>query len=127
MRIVLSIILFSLLAALYWVGLSIPNIITEDNGSLIVQENKFVLFKFFEEKKEELISQKADFIEVNLDKMRVRIYRQGLAKKEFPILTKGDPQGWGGSAVGLYQVMSGNKLSFSIICLIQQILPFAFM
>lgn len=115
MRIVLSIIFFSLLAALYWVGLSIPSIITEDNGSLIIQENKFVLFKFFEEKKEELISQKADFIEVNLDKMRVRIYRQGLAKKEIPILTKGDPQGWGGSAVGLYQIMSGNKLSFSII------------
>ncbi|MFH1462134.1 MAG: L,D-transpeptidase family protein [bacterium] len=72
-----------------------------------------IFLKLFEEKKEELISQRTDFLEINLDKMKVRLYKEGLIVKEVSILAKGDSQDWGGSAVGLYKVVSGNELSFS--------------
>ncbi len=78
-------------------------------------EKNPVYLKLFEEVREQLISKKTDFLEVNLAKMKIRLYKKGLIVKEVSILTKGDPQGWGGSAVGLYEVMSGNKLSFSVI------------
>jgi hypothetical protein len=69
----------------------------------------------FEEKREELIFEKINFLEANLSEMKVRIYHNGEVKTEVPIITKGDPQGWGGSAVGLYEIHSGNRASFSVI------------
>ena len=39
----------------------------------------------------------------------------GLPVKEVNILAKGDELGWGGSAVGLYNILRGYKLSFSNI------------
>ena len=78
-------------------------------------EKKPVYLKLFEEVREQLISEKTDFLEVNLTKMKIGLYKKGLIAKEVSILTKGDPQGWGGSAAGVYEVMSGNKLSFSVI------------
>ncbi|XOB40386.1 MAG: serine hydrolase [Candidatus Nealsonbacteria bacterium] len=78
-------------------------------------ERKSPYLKFFEEIREELIFKKADFLEANLSEMKIRVFQQGLPKEETLILTKGDPQGWGGSAAGLYQVISGNKLSFSAV------------
>jgi len=78
-------------------------------------ERKSPYLKFFEEIREELISKKTDFLEANLSEMKIRVFQQGLPKEETLILTKGDPQGWGGSAAGLYQVISGNKLSFSAV------------
>jgi len=47
--------------------------------------------------------------------MKVRLYRQGKLLKESQILTVGDPQNWGGSALGLYKILSGNKLNYSVI------------
>ena len=47
--------------------------------------------------------------------MKVRLYQDGKLTREDPILTIGDPQGWGGSALGLYKIISGNKLSFSVV------------
>jgi len=74
-----------------------------------------VYLELFEERKEKLISGKVDFLEADLSEMKIRSYKGGLLEKEVPILTKGDPQGWGGSAIGLYQVMSGYKISYSVI------------
>ncbi|MBZ9569513.1 L,D-transpeptidase family protein, partial [Patescibacteria group bacterium] len=71
--------------------------------------------KNLEDIKKNFILSKVDFLEVNLSEMKVRIWQNGLLKQEFPILTKGDPQGWGGSAAGLYRIISGNKLSFSVV------------
>lgn len=74
-----------------------------------------VYLDFFEKTKAELVLGKKDFIEVNLEEMKVSLYKEGLFLKDFPILTKGDPQGWGGSAVGLYEVISGGKANFSVV------------
>ncbi len=78
-------------------------------------EKKLIYLKLFEEVREQLISKKTDFLEVNLAKMKIGLYKKGLITKEVSILTKGDPQDWGGSAAGIYKVVSGNKLSFSVI------------
>jgi hypothetical protein len=77
-------------------------------------ESNFYL-DLLEDKKEELIYKKVDFLEANLSEMKVRIYNDGILKKEVPIITKGDPQGWGGSSVGFYKINSGYKSSFSIV------------
>lgn len=63
----------------------------------------------------DFISGNKSFLEINLSEMKVRLYQDGRLIKEAPILAVGDPQGWGGSAVGLYKIISGSKLSFSIV------------
>jgi hypothetical protein len=61
----------------------------------------------------EFILEGKNFLEVNLSTKKINLYENGELKKQASILTMGDPQGWGGSPVGLYKIMSGNKLSFS--------------
>jgi len=78
-------------------------------------KTKEVYLRFFEKKKEKLLFEKSDFLEINLEKMNVSLYKKGELINDFPVLTRGDPQGWGGSAVGLYNVVSGNELSYSIV------------
>ena len=85
------------------------------NKKVTSSAEKTYYLKNFEDIKNNFILLKEDFLEVNLGQMKVRLWRDGLLEREFPILTKGDPQGWGGSAVGLYKILSGRKLSFSII------------
>jgi hypothetical protein len=64
--------------------------------------------------RDELVSAKSDFLEVNLDDMKIYFYASGTREREFPVLAKGDPQEWGGSASGLYKVISGNTVSYSL-------------
>jgi hypothetical protein len=82
-----------------------------------------VYLKDFLKFKEELVSAQSDFLEVNLYEMKISFYATGSLKNEFPILAKGDPQGWGGSASGLYQVISGNQASYSLAA--EVYMPFA--
>lgn len=86
-----------------------------DLSHLKAKKKEPVFLELLEATREKFISSKADFLEVNLDEMKVRLYREGLVEKEVPIMTKGDPQGWGGSAIGLYKIMSGAKSSYSIV------------
>jgi hypothetical protein len=72
-----------------------------------------VFLKLFDETRQGLILSQIDFMEVNLAEMKVKLYKKGFLENEFAILKRGDPQGWGGSAVGLYKVLDGSKLSFS--------------
>jgi hypothetical protein len=81
---------------------------------LSVKEKPFYL-KNLEDIKQDFILSERDFLEVNLAEMETRIWQGGSLQEQFPILTKGDPQGWGGSAAGLYRIISGNKLSFSVV------------
>ncbi|MGB2762592.1 MAG: L,D-transpeptidase family protein [Minisyncoccales bacterium] len=67
------------------------------------------------ETKQGFISQKIDFLEVHLQEMKARIYKQGILEKEISILAKGDPLFWGGVPSGLYKVISGYKNAFSNI------------
>jgi len=89
-----------------------------------LEKNKRPSFlNFFEDVKEEFISNKTDFLEANLAEMKIRIYKEGFLEKEFPILTKGDLKTWGGSPVGLYKIMSGGISTFSITS--QVYMPYA--
>lgn len=105
----------------YLVNFFIPDVmVTKNNPSFIfdlsvLKKKEPIFLKLFEETKERFISNETDFLEANLDEMKIRLYKNGLLIKEVPILTKGDPQGWGGSAIGLYEIMSGNEISFSVI------------
>ena len=81
--------------------------------ALEIEEVKPAFLNFFEEIKEKFISNKTDFLEANLAEMKIRIYKEGSLIEEVPILKKGDPQSWGGSAVGLYKIISGGTASFS--------------
>ncbi|MCK4781440.1 L,D-transpeptidase family protein [Candidatus Parcubacteria bacterium] len=86
-----------------------------ERGEHSGREEKLVELKLFDEIRQELIFKKTDFLEINLAEMKITLYKEGLAEKKVSILTKGDPQSWGGSAAGLYKIMSGNKSSFSIV------------
>ncbi len=79
------------------------------------QSNSSLYLKLFDDVKESYILDKKDFLEVNLDKMKIRLFKLGSLIKEVPILAKGDSQGWGGSAVGMYRIVRGYKLSYSNI------------
>lgn len=71
--------------------------------------------KDFTQTRNNFLLAQADFLEVHLAEMELRVYQEGVLEKAVPILLKGDPQGWGGTAVGLYKIKSGNIASFSII------------
>ncbi|KPJ55110.1 hypothetical protein AMJ47_01125 [Parcubacteria bacterium DG_72] len=79
------------------------------------KDNPPVYLKLFDDVKENYILSKKDFLEVNLDKMKIRLFKQGSLIKEVPILAKGDSKSWGGSAVGTYRIVRGYKLSYSNI------------
>lgn len=78
-----------------------------------LEENKIVSLKFFEDVRKDFFLNNKSFLELHLETMKARLYRLGILVKEVPILIKGDPQRWGGSAVGLYEILSGSKVSFS--------------
>lgn len=82
-----------------------------------------VYLRLLDDIKTEMVAKESDFLEINLSEMKARIYKKGLAEKEVPILKKGNLQEWGGSPVGLYKIMSGNKLSFSIVAYVY--MPYA--
>ena len=69
-------------------------------------------FTFF---RDEFIKQKSDFLEINLEKMKIILYEKGNIKKEFNILLKGDPYDWGGTASGIYKITSGYERAYSSI------------
>lgn len=74
-----------------------------------------VFINDFSSIKERLISEQKKFLEVNLQKMKVFLYRGGGLVKSFPILRRGDPFGWGGTAVGLYQVTHKYREAYSVV------------
>jgi len=61
------------------------------------------------------INSQEEFLEVNLQQMKIKVWVNGLLVKEVPILRKGDPQEWGGTAAGLYKAISKNRSSFSVV------------
>lgn len=65
--------------------------------------------------KADLILEEKDFLEANLAEMKVKIYKSGSLEKELPIFTKGNPERWGGTSLGLYNIISKNKLAYSVL------------
>lgn len=78
-----------------------------------LEKDKSIILDSFEDIAKKFIANKTDFLEVDLSEMKVSLYRMGLLIKEVPIVTKGKVDNWGGSAVGLYRILSGNKASYS--------------
>ncbi|MDD5221555.1 MAG: L,D-transpeptidase family protein [Candidatus Pacebacteria bacterium] len=72
-----------------------------------------IYLKMIPDIRSDLISQKIDFLEVNLSHMRARLYKGGEISLDYPILAKGDLNSWGGTASGLYSVLSKTKVSWS--------------
>lgn len=139
-----SVLLISILSALigfYFLSFFIPKTVTVESsllGSVSQEANPSnkeepFYFKDFGDVKSCLISlqnpdslpclelgdefslSKMGFVEVNLSDMKIRVYKDEVLQKEVPILAKGDPQGWGGTAAGLYRVIYKSKNSFSLV------------
>lgn len=68
---------------------------------------------FFGKVKQELVNDKNSFIEANLSSMKLTVYKDGVAVKEVPILTKGRPGSWWETPAGLYQVELKKENHFS--------------
>ena len=62
-----------------------------------------------------LIFTQQDFLEANLQEMKIRAYQGSFLKAEFPILRRGNPEDWGGTPVGLYQVIAKYKAGYSSV------------
>jgi len=121
--VILSILCISLLiSACLFVAFFIPETTKSEepyNFPLVLpvveaKEEEPIFLKLFDDVKQEFISTKTNFIEVNLEEMKVRIYQEDSVKVEFSILNRGDPDGWGGSAVGIYNIISGYTSGYSV-------------
>ena len=83
----------------------------------VIDEGSPVNFKVWRphvEAKEDLVKKKLDFLEINFPTSRIIKHKSGQPELEKNILTAGDPQGWGGTPAGLYNVLSKNEKSFSV-------------
>jgi hypothetical protein len=70
---------------------------------------------FFDKVKNQFITERADFIEADLSKMILRVYKNGEMSYEVPILTKGREGSWWETPAGLYKINTKTKNHFSSI------------
>jgi hypothetical protein len=68
---------------------------------------------FFKKTKDLFIAQKANFIEADLSRMKLGLYKEGVLEKEVPILTKGKEGSWWETPAGIYKIGSKEKNHFS--------------
>lgn len=82
---------------------------------VVYPPNSFFYLKDLKEFRNNLILEGKNFLEANLNEMKIKIYKKGFLEKELPIFTRGNPERWGGTSLGLYQVLSKNKLAYSVL------------
>jgi serine-type D-Ala-D-Ala endopeptidase (penicillin-binding protein 7) len=70
---------------------------------------------FLNKTKNSLISKEIDFIEVNLEKMKLSLYKKGQIISVFDIQSKGRPGSWWETPIGIYKIESKIKNHFSSI------------
>jgi len=64
--------------------------------------------QFFSDVRAKFVNTQADFLEIDLSAMKIKIYKQGMLKKEMTILAKGK-EGWlSETPAGLYRIESKN-------------------
>lgn len=68
---------------------------------------------YYEKVKQNLVQQKAAFIDANLSSMRLTVYVGGDEKLAVPILAKGRPGSWWETPAGLYKIETREKTHFS--------------
>ena len=78
-----------------------------------LQETKIPTIPSYEETLATMVGDKKTFIEVNFSDMKIRHWQDGIQERELPILAVGDPQEWGGTAAGLYSVLSKQPERYS--------------
>lgn len=78
------------------------------------KNNPSVFLEDFSSLRNNLISEKKNFLEINFPQSKVKTYKEGLLYKEFPILMRGDPYNWGGSAAGLYEAIAKYRAAYSL-------------
>lgn len=127
-KLIVFILIFPLLLLVfsYFLSYSVPDTITvisTKNSEVSSPEEKAVststndsfYLKGLEETRKKFIAEDKDFLEADLSEMKVKVYRQGSLIKEVPIFTKGNPQRWGGTSLGRYQVLSKHQLAYSVL------------
>lgn len=117
----------SFLGGFYFSSLYIPQFIEVESSSIqdlhieLIRRRAHrepsppLFLKDFQIIKENLVSEKEDFLEANLGEMKMKVYKEGSLIEEVPIFRKGDPERWGGTSLGLYQVLSKYKLAYSAL------------
>jgi hypothetical protein len=94
---------------------NLPASVSTEKSEAVAAGKQALYLRDFSKIRENLVKAGSDFLEVNLSKMKVSFYRNGFLEKEVPISARGDPQGWGGSAAGLYSVLSKDKFAYSVV------------
>ena len=70
---------------------------------------------FIEKKKEKLLEKEKDFITINLEEMKVKLYRKGKLSETYPVLSKGKEGSWWETPTGSYNVVSKEASHYSSI------------
>ena len=70
---------------------------------------------FFDRVHRDFVSQKANFIEVNLSQMKLTVFDAGTPLFDAPILTKGRKGSWWETPAGIYQIEMKETVHFSSI------------
>ncbi len=89
----------------------------EEGAVQVIDEGNPMNFKVWRpqvEVKDNLIKNKIDFLEINFPTGKIIKHKSGQSELKKDILAAGDPQGWGGTPAGLYNVLSKNEKSFSM-------------
>ena len=98
---------------------TIPDIYAGDLVNLTVNqeepERNSVYLKTIPDLKKDFILEKKDFLEINLDKMEVRVYQKGEIIKQVEIYKKGNVDSWGGTASGHYEVLRKIRTAWSAV------------
>ncbi len=71
------------------------------------------LIPLWEDLKQKMIAYGNDLVEVNLEENKTRMYENGELKSEVNIQAKGNPLNWGGTPVGVYNVLGKYGSAFS--------------
>lgn len=69
--------------------------------------------KFFNEVRDRLIEEEADFVEGDLESMTLKVYKSGELIKEAKILSKGKDGSWWETPAGVYEIQGKEKTHFS--------------
>lgn len=113
-------IFFSILACFYLASFFIPRTSCIEtvpdlyaDSLAMPTETAPVHLKTIPDLRNSLILNKKDFLEIHLEQMAVRVYRQGEIIEQLPILKRGDSASWGGTAAGLYEILGKYRIAWS--------------
>ena len=73
----------------------------------------FANAEFFKNTRDDFVAQKVNFIEADLSEMKLKLYENGVAIKEFPIIAKGKEGSYFETPSGLYKIEAKEKEHFS--------------